>query len=216
MANFTDIRTKMLARLNLQVKNNGKVSEEEITCRVMQPYAALAIAWDLLQDVCEPQKGVFRVAQKEKQLYGRISTMFRLQIFSKGGIVYIGFTDDEVALFDEYIDKVTDGIDKDMDMLYYQLQSKLMSVPTDKRNDLCKILTAEILTLLAYDSIHIDLHKKVEEIQRAARSIHSLAVLLINKYSKEDVNFDDKMFETTLTILFKRITKINLNGIQQE
>lgn len=214
MATLVDIRDKVLRKAGLCVKSGVLQDESQLTARVLQPFAAADMAYALLKEVCEPKIGQYTVTQETKQLYKRAKHIYGDRIFNMNvGFLYGEMTQDEVCLFNDFMDKVSDSVQHDMQILHYQLQDHMMAVDVKDREKICKVLSSEILSLLAHDSLVIDLKYECPELKAVSKITHNIACSMLSKSGIAEIRFTDKMFEQTLTALFINITKVTTDGI---
>lgn len=214
MATLIDIRDKVLRNVGLFIKQDLVEDENKLTARILQPFAAADMAWGLLQEVCEPVKGEYAVTQEEKQFYIRAKRLYTTRFFNaKTGLLYGGMTDDEINLFNDFMDKVNESVQHNMQILHYQLQNHMMSIKHSERERICKVLASEILALLAHDILDIDMKIKCQELKNISKLTNNIACKMLAKQGVAEVLFTDKMFEQTLTALFISITKVTTDGI---
>ena len=208
---LTIVRDKFLRMAGVAVtKVTEKLDEQTINARVLAPVCALDIAYGMFQEL-EPN--YFK--HNSKKWYNEVRMKFKA-IFGTQGILYRSLTDDETMTLNDYMEKITDECKHDTDILWWQLQSHLMDFPQPDREIATKLVFIITICYYTHDMMILDIGTKFVELEhiyrRTSLIVNDMALRLLD-HDSTDINFEDKMFEQTLTILFNHINQVTTEGL---
>lgn len=213
---LTRVRDNFLRMQNIGVKTNiPEYDEELLNAAIITPLCAVGMAYTMFQTI---NKDYFR--HNTKRLYNDIRSKFR-SIYSESGALHKGLSIDEIEALSDYRDMVEKEVKHGSDILWWQLQCKLMDIPQPHRDIVCKLLY--VVTVNCYTTTVLDreYHIQFPEADyisfRACRAAEEIRTQLFGKNVKPIAyQLDDEMFKRTLTALFNQLTSIGFNETKLE
>jgi len=208
MATLTDIRNKIIKKSGSDQSNIRKgLDEVVVNQRVLAPLCALDIAFGLWQEV---QNTPFR--HKAKQCANQVQRLWNkgeYSVFGLHGLLYQDMTEDEMALFSDYSDKVAEHTEKERMFLYYFFNGSLMDMPTKERDVCTKILVISVICEMAAANMAFDLNSQFLELEK----LGSWTLALAGHYRNNVLGAQDKplsfinnkQFETTLKVMWNKL-----------
>jgi len=211
IATLTKVRDKFLRLAGVQVTRvTQKLDEQTINARVLAPICAIDIAYEKWQQL---DKTYFR--QNSKRWYNEVNAKFKT-IFGTQGILYRDLTEREVMLVNEYMDKIRETTAHDTNILWWQIQGRIMDFPADDRKIATDLIFIITICCFAHDTMNLDLHSEFFELEyiyrRIAFMVADMAEKKIHKHV-EEFCFEDDMFTKTLAALFNRINGTKTEGV---
>ena len=150
----TEIVAKFVKSIGFQRREDIKVSEDEFNSRILAPICLIDVAYGILQDK------VFKAyphKQKCKQLMGEILKIFSTYIYHCKGTLYRALNTDEVYYLSEYSEMQAELIEKDVELLYWQLNDYCHDMQDFKQRDIqCNLMVAVTLLYIVDHLMQID------------------------------------------------------------
>lgn len=191
-------------------KQNQRYDEHLLNTAIITPICAVGMAYTMFQTI---DKDYFR--HKTKKWYNEIRDKFR-SIYSESGALHKGLSVDEIIALSDYREMVEKEMKHDSEILWWQLQSKVMDIPQPHRDMICKLIY--IVTVNCYtttilsDTYHVPFQEAEYITFRACRAAEEIRTQLYGKEVKPIAyQLDDAMFKRTLHVLFGHMTRIG-NG----
>jgi len=208
MATLTEIRNKIIKKAGSDQSNIRKgLDEVVVNQRVLAPLCALDIAFGLWQEV---QNTPFR--HKAKQCANQVQRLWNkgeYSVFGLHGLLYQDMTEDEMALFSDYSDKVAEHTEKERMFLYYFFNGSLMDMPTKERDVCTKILIISVICEMAAANMMLDMNSQFLELERLGKQTLLLAGYYRNNVlgaQDKPLSFiNNKQFETTLKVMWNKL-----------
>lgn len=209
---LTIVRNKFLLKAGIDMSRvRIDIDEQTLNTRVLTPLCAVDLAFAAFELL---DKDFFK--QDTKKLYKDIQGKFHV-IFGRHGIIYSGLTDDEMMMVIDYMEKIEEGVKKDMEILKWQIHGHLMMFPIKERNMVANLIIMMTICCYSHDMLERDLHTNFIELEHIAKLGSRLVDLMMKKlFGKDapDLVFTDNQFTLTLTVLFRRLTEITTEGIE--
>ena len=204
---LTKVRDKFLYEAGIVAdKNNPRYDEQLVNTAILTPICAIDLAYGMYQNL---DKTFFK--QDCKRWYNEIQTKFHAIFAPKTGILYRGLTDDEILAACDYMDKIAEEIKHDTDILWWQIQQRIMHYPPKEREIVGQLMFIMIICCYTSGMLERNTRIKFAELEyishRASYIIERTKSKLFGK-KQSSFEIDDEQFIMTLKVLFSNLGKI--------
>ena len=204
---LTKVRDKFLYEAGIVAdKNNPRYDEQLVNTAILTPICAIDLAYGMYQNL---DKTFFK--QDCKRWYNEMQTKFHAIFAPKTGILYRGLTDDEILAACDFMDKIAEEVKHDTDILWWQIQQRIMHYPQKEREIVGQLMFIMIICCYTIDMLERNTRTKFVELEyishRAGYIIeHTKSKLFGKKQSSFEI--DDEQFIMTLKVLFNNLGRI--------
>jgi len=206
MADIKIIRRKVLDKMGLAIKQDC-TKTENITESVLQPFCLLDIAYNELSQI---DKKCFRFDLKSE--YKLLLEDWHM-IFGREGVLYSGMTEQEIVMLNDYMDKIGEQAQVEIDAIYFMLEHHLMDMRPESRKVCAKLLLCEAVVLFSYYAIVKNFSRYVNRLKSISERCHELMVMLRTRELgkvKADFILNADMFNQVLDDFAAKVKSITI------